>query len=263
MKTSTRLSLVFILAPQLASAQSSLGWLHADPVEVPSAGPGASVFFSNDFKQVPNPLYKDPNKGLPPHLTDAHVEKLIKKMVEAELATMPPRTNAKKVTLKEEDLMRLVSNLVIIDANYVDDIPAAVWDKAVDDLGAVAAAEFPKTKNWEETITAMVKAAAGNMLDPFSVYWSKDEYKRFNDGMKNSFVGIGVILREDGSIDIVIPGGPAEKAGLLSGDKIVAVDGTPVKGSEAVVKKTLGKAGTPVVMTVERGGQARPPVGTK
>ena len=260
MNLSTRLSLVFLLVPQLASAQSSLGWLHAEPVEVPAAGPGAGVLFRTDYKQVPNPLYKDPNKGLPPHLTDAHVDKLLRKMVQAELATLPPRTSPKKITLKEEDVMRLVSNLVIIDANYVDAIPAAVLDKAIEDLGATAKAEFAKTKNWDETVTAMVKGAAGNMLDPFSVYWSKDEFKRFQDGMNNSFVGIGVILREDGSIDIVIPGGPAEKAGLLAGDKIVAVDGTPVSGSEAVIKKTLGKAGTPVAITVERPGAALPPI---
>jgi carboxyl-terminal processing protease len=141
----------------------------------------------------------------------------------------------------------------------VDNIPKEVWDKAIADMGDTAAKEFAKTKSWDSTVNSMIKAATGKMLDPFSVYWTQDEYKRFNDQMGNSFVGIGAILKDDGTIDIAIPGGPAEKAGLKAGDRIVDVDGTAVKTSEEVIKKTLGKAGTTVTITVERGGKALPP----
>jgi carboxyl-terminal processing protease len=252
------LSLVLLLAANLASAQSLVGWVKSK-TEAPDAGRGTRVFAS-DFKQVPNPDFKDPSRVPPPNLTDAQIQKLIGLMVKAEMATLPPGTSPRKATLRQEQAMRLVANCVIIDSNYVDDIPAAVWDKAIADMGETASKEFPKKKNWDETINEMIKTGAGKMLDPFSVYWTSEEFKRFNDSMNNSFVGVGVILAKDGSIDIVIPGGPADKAGVKAGDKIKAVDGTPVDSAESVMKKTLGKEGTPVVMTLERAGKALPPL---
>ncbi|MBI5240455.1 MAG: PDZ domain-containing protein [Elusimicrobia bacterium] len=259
MNKNLKLALILCLAPQLAAAQGLMNWVQANPSEVPSAGSGQPVFIEAAFKQVPNPQYQDPNESAPPNLTEDHLKAILEKMVKAELATLPKGSKPDKLTLKKEDVMRVIGNMAVIDRNYVDAIPAKVWDQAIEDMGKTAAEEYPKTKSWESTVNAMVKTAASKILDPFSVYWTKDEYKRFQDSMKNSFVGIGAILKEDGTIDVVVPGGPADKAGLKAGDKIVDVDGTPVKNSEEVVKRTLGKEGTTVSVTVQRGGQALPP----
>jgi carboxyl-terminal processing protease len=255
MNKNLKLALVLCLAPQLAAAQGLMNWVQSNPSDVPSAGSGAPALIQADFKQVPNPQYQDPNEAPPPNLTNKHIEVLLEKMVMAELATLPKGAKPEQLTLKKDDVMRVIGNMAVIDRNYVDNIPAAVWDKAIEDMGKTAAEEYPKTKNWESTVNAMLKTATTKILDPFSVYWTKDEYKRFQDSMTNSFVGIGVILKDDGSIDIIIPNGPADKAGLKAGDKIVDVDGTPVKSSEEVIKKTLGKEGTSVTMTVQRGGK--------
>ncbi|MCX5795850.1 MAG: S41 family peptidase [Elusimicrobia bacterium] len=258
MNRTFKLALILALAPQLAAAQSLMDMVRAHPMDVPSAGMGAPVIIQAGFKQVPNPQYQDPSQLPPPTLTKEQMETLLQGMVAAEAVTLP--RGSRQLTLSEADVMRLIANCVTIDQNYVDTIPKEVWDKAIADMNMTAAREFSKTKNWDSTVSAMIKVATGKMLDPFSVYWTKEEFKRFQDSMTNSFVGIGAILKPDGTIDMLVPGGPAEKAGLKAGDKIVNVDGTAVSTSEQVIKKTLGKEGVPVNVQVQRAGQTLPPV---
>ncbi|MDD5628673.1 MAG: S41 family peptidase [Elusimicrobia bacterium] len=262
MSKNLKLALVLCLAPQLAAAQGLMQWVQSNPSEVPSAGPGAPVFMQAAFRQVPNPGYQDPSQLPPPTLTDEQIELLTRGMIAAEVATFPRGTKPGKVTLRlrEEDVMRVLGNCVAIDQNYVDTIPKEVWDKAIADMNMTAAREYSKTKDWEHTANAMIKVAMGKMLDPFSVYWDQEEFKQFRDSSNNSFVGIGAILKEDGTIDMLVPGGPAEKAGLKAGDKIVNVDGTAVNTSEEVIKKTLGKEGVAVNVQVQRQGQLLAPI---
>ncbi|MDD5628532.1 MAG: S41 family peptidase [Elusimicrobia bacterium] len=198
------------------------------------------------YRSIPNPAYSDSDQAPPPHLSQAHVQGLL------DMVKALPGTPVQK------DVMRLMGNLVRIDRSWVDPIPASSWDKAVELMGEVAKKVYDSVKpNWSDTVTAMIKAAAEKLLDPFSVYWTADEYKAFVDLEHNTFVGIGVIFEESGSavIDTVIPGGPAEKAGLKSGDKITAVDGKPAATAEERIKAIRGQKGTPVRISVERGGQ--------
>lgn len=60
-------------------------------------------------------------------------------------------------------------------------------------------------------------------------------------------------------VDAVTPGGPAERAGLTSGDTITAVDGKPVGDSDAASETALWNAetGRPIALTVDRGGKPR------
>ena len=70
-------------------------------------------------------------------------------------------------------------------------------------------------------------------LDPHSVYISAKDAAAATDDLKGSFSGVGVefVIRDDTiHIQNVIQNGPAEKAGLLAGDKIVAVDGKTFVG---------------------------------
>ena len=126
----------------------------------------------------------------------------------------------------------------------------------------------------EADATAMGDAAAVAMIDSlgdrWSYYISAAEYESYMEQMQNAYVGVGitVTLREDGTgADViqVIKGGPAEEAGLLSGDVIVAVDGVyfdaadmqdltlRIKGEEGTtVDITVLRNGTEIVFTVER-----------
>ncbi|MDD5656896.1 MAG: PDZ domain-containing protein, partial [Elusimicrobia bacterium] len=256
-------ALIAVLASGLAAAQELMGLVRSGNFEAPSAGEGLPVILA-DYRRVDNPGYVDPNTlPQPPNLTKKHIDRLIDLMVEAELSKRPalrrPYEQDQRVplTLTKEQVLWIGGLLSMIDRNYVNAIPGEVWDKAVEDMGKVAAEKFRFSKgkgNWEETGNAMINAVARNILDPFSVYWNKEEYKRFQDDSNNSFVGVGLLLGEDGSIDIVIPRSPAEKAGLQSGDKIVAVDGKAVSTREQVSLRARGRAGTSVRLTVLRGG---------
>ena len=90
-----------------------------------------------------------------------------------------------------------------------------------------------------------------------------EEYKAYKETMNNAYVGIGVTItvREDGYIDIlqVNEGGPAEKAGVLPGDMIVAVSGQDISSMDLDTVKGMirGVEGTKVSVTVRRDGTDR------
>ena len=96
-------------------------------------------------------------------------------------------------------------------------------------------------------------------LDPHSAYITAEEFEKINETMKGEFEGIGIefsIL--DGYITVISPiaGTPSDKAGLLSGDKIVKINGESaykIKQDE-IVKKLRGQKGTSVIVTIKRLG---------
>lgn len=94
--------------------------------------------------------------------------------------------------------------------------------------------------------------------DDYTYYMTGEEYKDFLAGVEGeeSFVGIGAEIRySEAGIEIVstLKGGGAEKAGLLAGDVIVAIDGEGcVPGTAEAREKLLGEEGTKVTVTVRR-----------
>lgn len=101
-------------------------------------------------------------------------------------------------------------------------------------------------------------------LDPHSVYISAKEAQATNDELKGSFTGIGVefTIRQDTiHIQNVIKNGPAERAGLLAGDKVVSVDGKPFVGSivtnQEAMHRLKGPKDTKVKVGVVRYGSKK------
>ena len=96
-------------------------------------------------------------------------------------------------------------------------------------------------------------------LDPHSSYITSEEIKKVNENMKGEFEGIGIEFSMlDGYITVIspIPGTPSDRAGLLSGDKIVKINGESaykIKTAE-IVKKLRGPKGTAVNVTIKRSG---------
>jgi carboxyl-terminal processing protease len=105
-------------------------------------------------------------------------------------------------------------------------------------------------------------------LDPHSVYFDVETLKGENESFDAAFEGIGISFEllpgEEGadtlSVLNVIPGGPSEEVGLMTGDRIMVVDGTSTVGfSEDDVRNHLkGPRGTKVHLTVHRPGVAEP-----
>jgi len=109
----------------------------------------------------------------------------------------------------------------------------------------------------------LVEVAITNMLlelDPHSVYISKEDIQAANEPLNGKFDGIGVqfnIMKDTIFVVSTIAGGPAEKVGLQSGDKIVTVDGEIAAGigitNTDVMGILKGPKGTKVVVGVKRG----------
>jgi len=110
---------------------------------------------------------------------------------------------------------------------------------------------------------ALLREAIKGMLnalgDPHTVYLDPRTSQRQREQTAQVFSGIGArIMEQDGRIHIqaVFPDSPAQKAGLQAGDVIVKVDGISIAGlgADEVAQRVRGREGTPVVLTVQRGG---------
>ena len=112
--------------------------------------------------------------------------------------------------------------------------------------------------------TVLGDAAANAMVDALGDRWSyyipADQYAAHVEQKNNSYVGIGITISqlEDGSLDIiqVTEGGSAEKAGLLYGDRIVAVDGQSIleMDPDTIKEMIRGEVDTNVEITIVRAG---------
>ena len=101
-------------------------------------------------------------------------------------------------------------------------------------------------------------------LDPHSEFLDPQAYKDFHDQLDGSFsgVGLGMKKKETGAaqgVSYVIPGSPAEEAGLQGGDEILAVDGEDIRSlsQEDAAKRIKGAEGTRVSLSIRRPGAGR------
>jgi carboxyl-terminal processing protease len=112
----------------------------------------------------------------------------------------------------------------------------------------------------------MVKGAIEGMvagLDPHSSYMPPQDFALFQSDTQGEFGGVGVeVDARNDVITVIAPieGSPAERAGIRSGDKLLAVDGeTSIGiGLEKMVRRMRGKPGTHVKLTLRREGVKEP-----
>lgn len=96
-----------------------------------------------------------------------------------------------------------------------------------------------------------------NMLDPYSTYYTVDEFNAFLNAVDLTSVGIGIVIEKvDSGIKIIdlIDGGSAKIAGLKAGDIITAVDGTSTTALtiDQASSRITGKPNTTVTLTILR-----------
>ncbi|MEK7321975.1 MAG: S41 family peptidase [Pseudomonadota bacterium] len=100
-------------------------------------------------------------------------------------------------------------------------------------------------------------------LDPHSSYLDAESYKELQVGTSGEFGGLGIeVTMENGFVKVMSPidDTPAQKAGLRTGDIIIRLDSTPVKGLSLkdAVDIMRGKPGTDILLTVIREGAEKP-----
>ena len=143
--------------------------------------------------------------------------------------------NPKKI---KNDSSKINSILELIESHYVDTL---------------------KTDFDEKIINSIIKD-----LDPHTSYIPKKKYQSVSENMLGGFSGIGIefnIIEDTIVVVSPITGGPSEKLGIISGDRIITVDSVNVAGigieNNGVVKRLRGEKGTDVNVQIKRRGLNR------
>ena len=123
-------------------------------------------------------------------------------------------------------------------------------------------------KNYKDDVTydQLVKGAYSGVVeslgDPWSVYYgASGEGENFIESVTGEYVGVGLSLEAyNGQCRVVapIPGTPAEKSGIISGDIVKKIDGTDIssKTLNEAVSMMRGEENTKVTLTIDRGGKS-------
>ena len=125
----------------------------------------------------------------------------------------------------------------------------------------------PSAINTDNMSTQAIEGILNALNDPYSTYLDKADYERFSSSLQGNYEGIGAyvsLLSGNITITSLIPGSPAEGAGLQAGDTITAVDGQSVSGLtlEEATSLIRGPEGTSVNVTVLHEGATEPVTAT-
>jgi len=156
------------------------------------------------------------------------------------------------------DSKKNITGLVNLDSDKNNEIEnkadfSLFWDawKVVEDDYTIEELDYQKM------VYGAISGMVDSLDDPYTVFFTPEENKMFNQDMSGKFSGIGAEIGfRDGFLTIITPlkNSPAEKSGLLPGDVILKVNGTEVIGMDVdkVVNLIRGEKGTKVVLTIGR-----------
>lgn len=119
--------------------------------------------------------------------------------------------------------------------------------------------DYYKEVSENNLVDGALKGLFEGLKDPYSQYYTADEFQSLKEQTSGSFVGIGVYMGinpENNKLTIISPieGSPSDKAGIKSGDIVLKVDGESVdsKKIDEVIKHIKGKENTKVNLTIQR-----------
>lgn len=131
--------------------------------------------------------------------------------------------------------------------------------KKIDELMSYIDLYYNDDYDEEDVRNAIYAGALEGLGDPYSVYYTADEYKDMQINTSGNYYGIGAALSQDAktkevTISKVYEGTPAEEAGLKDGDQIVKVNDTVSTSEELsnLVQEIRGEEGTTVHLKVYR-----------
>ena len=131
--------------------------------------------------------------------------------------------------------------------------------KKIDELMSYIDLYYNDDYDEEDIRNAIYAGTLEGLGDPYSVYYTADEYKDMQINTSGNYYGIGAALSQDAktkevTISKVYEGTPAEEAGLKDGDQIIKVNDTESTSKElsALVQEIRGEEGTTVHLQVYR-----------
>ena len=135
-------------------------------------------------------------------------------------------------------------------------------EKDYNEAIAAISVEYAGDIDYERATQAAIQGMLST-LDPHSMYFPYNEFKKLKEDQDSRFYGIGVTIvqhRDGVYIQSAVEGTPAGRLGLRYGDRILEVDGQDARdwSSEQVSKKVRGGKGEPVKIKVERAGSEAP-----
>ena len=132
-------------------------------------------------------------------------------------------------------------------ARLFDDVLSHVHNYYVDSIG--------ETDLYDKATNGMLE----QLKDPYSVLLTGDDYKALTEQTSGNYAGLGIQIDvRDGWITVVapLPDTPAERAGILTGDQIIEVDGKSTEGwkNDQAVKALRGDPGSKIAIKIRRAG---------
>lgn len=115
----------------------------------------------------------------------------------------------------------------------------------------------------EERVWGAISGLTNSLKDPYTVFLPPEDAKLFESEISGNFEGVGMEIGiKDEVLTVIAPlkGTPAERAGVLPGDKIIKINDEPsaLLKVEQAVKIIRGKRGTEVRLTLQRNGKREP-----
>ncbi|WP_099469123.1 S41 family peptidase [Konateibacter massiliensis] len=159
--------------------------------------------------------------------------------------------------------LKVASLVQNVSGSEVEEVGSTLTGTKIDVIKQIIDKYYLEDVDEADLVEGMYKGLVNGLGDPYSVYYTEDEFKSMMESTNGVYYGIGVTVSQNadtGIITLVKPfeNGPGFEAGILPGDILYKVDGTEVTGMElsTVVAMIKGEEGTTVDLTIVREGES-------